>query len=195
MTEQTHLDQVFIGLGNPGKMYANTRHNLGFLVVEELAASLNCTFKEVKQFNAKVAKGVLNGKSIHLIQPLTYMNLSGWTVKQYLDYYKLSIAQLVVICDDIALDFGVIRLRTKGSAGGHNGLKSIIAHLGTDEFVRLRMGIGDDRDKEALSDYVLSSFTADELTGLGDFVKCGAAVLEKLTVDSIAQVMNSVNTK
>lgn len=195
MAEETHLDQVFIGLGNPGQTYVNTRHNLGFLVIEELAASMNCTFKEVKQFQAKIAKGVLNGKDIHMIKPLTYMNLSGWTVRQYVDYYKMPINQIVVICDDIALDFGAIRLRTKGSAGGHNGLKSIIAHLGTDEFVRLRMGIGDYRDKEALSNYVLSSFTADELAGLSDFVKRGATVLKELTVDLITQVMNRVNTK
>lgn len=195
VAKETHLDQVFVGLGNPGQMYANTRHNLGFLVIEELAASLNCTFKEVKQFRAKIAKGILNGKDVHMIKPLTYMNLSGWTVRQYVDYYKLPINQIVVICDDIALDFGTIRLRTKGSAGGHNGLKSIIAHLGTDEFVRLRMGIGDDRDKEALSNYVLSSFTADELAGLSDFVKRGATVLKELTVDLITQVMNRVNTK
>lgn len=195
MTEGNHLDQVFIGLGNPGKVYANTRHNLGFLAIEELAMSLDCTFKEVKQFNAKIAKGTLNGKTIHLIQPLTYMNLSGWTIRSYLDYYKLSINQLVVTCDDISLDFGIIRLRSKGSAGGHNGLKSIIAHLGTDDFVRLRMGIGDYRDKEALSDYVLSNFTADELAELSGFVKRGAAVLKELTTDPITQVMNRVNTK
>ncbi|MBA3815932.1 MAG: aminoacyl-tRNA hydrolase [Parachlamydiaceae bacterium] len=176
-------------------MYASTRHNLGFLVVEELAASLNASFKEVKQFNANVAKAILNGKCIHLIEPLTYMNLSGWAVRQYLDYYKLSIAQTVVICDDIALDFGAIRLRSKGSAGGHNGLKSIISHFGTDDFVRLRMGIGDYRDREPLSDYVLSSFTAEELGGLSDFVKRGAAVLKELTADPITQVMNRVNTK
>jgi PTH1 family peptidyl-tRNA hydrolase len=190
-----HLDQIFIGLGNPGKMYVNTRHNLGFKVVEELAVSLNCSFKEVKQFNANVAKGIFNGNQVHLIQPLTYMNLSGWSVRQYLDYYKLSTDRIVVICDDIALDFGIIRLRNKGSAGGHNGLKSIIAYLGTDEFVRMRMGIGDYRDKEGLADYVLNTFTADELGMLNEFIKYGAAVLKELMTDPIAKVMNRVNTK
>lgn len=195
MAEETHLELAFIGLGNPGKEYVNTRHNLGFLVIEELAHSLNWVLKNEKRFNAKVAKGMINEKTLHLILPMTFMNESGWTVRQYLDYYKLSATQIVVVCDDIALEFGRIRLRTKGSAGGHNGLKSIMTHLGTDEYLRLRMGIGDYRDKEPLSDYVLSSFTAEESAALNDFVNRGAAALIDLIRDNPAQVMNRVNTK
>lgn len=195
MAEESHSELAFIGLGNPGKTYAQTRHNLGFLVVEMLAHSLNWVLKDENRFNAKVAKGMLNGKTIHLILPMTFMNESGWAVRQYLDYYKLSASQIVVVCDDIALEFGQIRLRSKGSAGGHNGLKSINAHLGTEEYVRLRMGIGDYRDKEPLSDYVLSNFTAEESVALNDFIKRGAVTLVDLTTDTPTQVMNRVNTK
>lgn len=195
MAEESRLDIVFIGLGNPGKIYAKTRHNLGFLVVEELAHSLNLALKDEKRFNARVAKVGFGEKNIHLILPMTFMNVSGLAVRQYLDFYKFQASQIVVVCDDIALDFGQIRLRTKGSAGGHNGLKSIIAHLGTEEFVRLRMGIGDYRDKEPLSDYVLSSFTAEELSVLSEFIKRGALVLRDLMTDTATQVMSRVNRK
>lgn len=168
---------------------------MGFLVVEELAHSLHWVLKEDKRFNARVVKGVLNEAMIHLILPMTFMNESGHAVRQYLEYYKLTTNQIVVICDDIALEFGQMRLRVKGSAGGHNGLKSIIAHLGTDEYMRLRMGIGDYRDVKPLSDYVLSSFTAEESNALPDFVRRGAIVLRDLTIDTPTQVMNRVNTK
>lgn len=168
---------------------------MGFLVIEELANSLHWVLKEEKKFNAKVAKGTLNETTVHLILPMTFMNESGYAVRQYLEYYKLSASQIVAVCDDIALDFGQMRLRVNGSAGGHNGLKSIIAHLGTDEYMRLRMGIGDYRDNKPLADYVLSSFTAEEVLALGDYVKRGALVLRDLTKDTPTQVMSRVNTK
>lgn len=195
MAEESRSEILFIGLGNPGLNYAKTRHNLGFLVLEKLAYSLNWNLKEDRQFKAKVAKGELNERRVHLVLPMTYMNESGWTVGHYLEYYRLCPSQIVVVCDDIALDFGQMRLRLKGSAGGHNGLKSIIAHLGTDEFMRLRMGIGDYRDKEPLSDYVLSTFTAEESAGLGEFVERGTMALRDLTLEGASQVMNRINVK
>lgn len=162
-------------------------------MIDEFAHSQDWKLKEARQFRARVAKGEVNRTKVHLMQPMTYMNESGWPVRQYLDYYGLLPTQIVVICDDIALKFGQMRLRIKGSAGGHNGLKSIITHLETHEFVRLRMGIGDYRDNELLSDYVLSCFTAEESVALGDFVRRGAMALQDLTVEGTAQVMNRIN--
>jgi peptidyl-tRNA hydrolase, PTH1 family len=193
VAEENRSELLLIGLGNPGPIYTRTRHNLGFLIIDELAHSLGWKLKEVRQFRAKVAKGELNEAKVHLMQPMTYMNESGWPVRQYLDYYGLLPSQIVVICDDIALEFGRMRLRIKGSAGGHNGLKSIIAHLETQEFMRLRMGIGDYRDKEHLSDYVLNSFTAEESAVLDEFVRRGAMALRDLTLESTALVMNRIN--
>ena len=126
---------------------------------------------------------------------MTYMNESGWAVRHYLDYYKITTSRIVVVCDDIALEFGKLRLRMKGTAGGHNGLKSIIAHLNTQEFMRLRMGIGESRTEAFLSDHVLDSFTAEETAGLNEFVERGAMALRDLTIDTASRVMNRINTK
>lgn len=195
MVVEVPLKLVFVGLGNPGRKYAKTRHNLGFLVVEQLASSLGWPLIDDKRFKAKTSKGRLNEAEVHLLLPQTYMNESGWSVRQYLDYYQLEAGQLVVVADDTALKFGHLRLRRQGSAGGHNGLKSIIAHLGLQEFSRLRMGIGSQPVEQSLADYVLSDFSAEEAVGLDEFVKRGAAILKSLTAESIAKVMNRVNIK
>lgn len=185
MVEESPAEFIFVGLGNPGKTYAKTRHNLGFMVLGELAAQQKWSFKEEKTIHAAVARGMLNGKKIHLVLPMVFMNISGQAVREYLHYYHLLTSQLVVVCDDIALEYGQIRFRTKGSAGGHNGLKSIISHLSTNEFMRLRMGIGDNRDEQSLADYVLDNFTAEESTVLAEFVKRGVRVLESLTTNDL----------
>lgn len=195
MDETSEQRLLFVGLGNPGKEYAQTRHNLGFMVVEEFAHSHGWTLKEEKWFKAYITKGVLKGKTIDLLMPMTYMNLSGWSIREYIDYYKLTVGQIVVVCDDTALPFGQIRIRLQGSAGGHNGLKSVIADLGTEEFTRLRMGVGPNAPGQPLADYVLSEFTAEEKAALGAFVKQGAAVLDALTIETVTQVMNRINTK
>ncbi len=208
MVASSRQKLLCIGLGNPGKNYALTRHNLGFMVAEEFAQELGLSWQDDKRFNARVAKGILNDTAVDLLLPLTYMNISGWSVRHYLDYYKLTAHQIVVICDDIALPFGQLRMRCQGSAGGHNGIKSVIAYLGTDEFTRLRMGIGmsvDEKNgghlqgqpphKQPLADYVLSNFTAAEAAALDEFVKRGAAVLRSLTIETVTQVMNQINTK
>lgn len=186
---------AFIGLGNPGKVYARTRHNFGFIVVEEFARQHEWSMQEDRYFMAKVAKGRIQGVEVHLLLPLTFMNESGWSVKQYMDYFKLTIGQILVACDDTALEFGQLRLRPQGSSGGHNGLKSIAMHLGTEEFARLRLGIGNKMERQSLADYVLSDFTAEETPLLDMFVKNGAAVLEALVTEPITKVMSKVNTK
>lgn len=188
-------DLVYVGLGNPGKHYEKTRHNLGFLVVEAFAASQGLSFKHETRFHAWVAKGKIENCDLHLILPSTYMNESGVAVRQYLDFYKIGIEHILVVCDDTALPFNTMRLRKTGRPGGHNGLKSIEAHLGTDHYARLRMGIGTNCTAQILREYVLEKFSSEELAVLKDFVHQGAMVLKSLMNESITKVMNSINTK
>lgn len=187
---------VIVGLGNPGKEYAQTRHNMGWMVVEELANRHGWTFKDEKRFNAHVAKGLLGTSEVHLLLPTTYMNLSGHALAKYLSYYKLSTGGVIVAVDDVALDFGEVRIRTFGSAGGHNGLKSIESILGTRHYIRLRLGIGSHlENKRVLTDYVLDAFSKEEGALLPETVKQSAQVLQRLLQEKVEQVMNQVNTK
>ncbi len=184
---------IFIGLGNPGAQYAMTRHNLGYLVVEAFASQLGWSLKEESQFNAKVAKGVVEQQAVHLLLPLTYMNLSGQAVRRYLDYFKIAVNQVLIIMDDIALPFGELKLRAMGTSGGHNGLKSIETSLGTSHYKRLRMGIGHPGEK-MLASYVLESFSLIEQQSLSQFIGSGVSVMRRLLTESFTQVMNQVNT-
>jgi peptidyl-tRNA hydrolase, PTH1 family len=184
---------VIVGLGNPGKKYENTRHNMGYLVVEALALSQQWSFKQERYLQARVVRGEIESARVHLVLPTTYMNESGIAVRRYLDFYKLGPEHLLVVTDDVALPYGKIRLRIKGSAGGHNGLKSIEACIGTRAYLRLKMGIGTDKQKEALVDYVLSEFSLEESATLKEFVERGVVVLKRLFKEPVARVMNSVN--
>lgn len=185
---------VVVGLGNPGKEYALTRHNMGYLVVQSLAHMQGWVFKEDKSFNARVAKGRIDNILVHLLLPLTYMNESGHSVRRYLDFYKLDPKQLIVVVDDIALSYGQLRVRSNGSAGGHNGLKSIQAHLNTQEYVRLRMGIGQRQEHRTLAEHVLDTFSPEERLELAAFAERGVGVLKRLIKEEISAVMNAVNT-
>lgn len=185
---------IFVGLGNPGKQYEVTRHNIGDLVVKAFASKMQWEFKIDKRHSAYVARGHVDGTMIHLLLPTTYMNLSGISVKAYLDFLKLNVTRLIVVADDKDLPFGHIRLKEMGSSGGHNGLKSIETSLGTTHYKRLRMGIGHPGEK-ILADYVLEDFNQEELTQLGAFVDRGAEVLRSLIKQSVCQVMNAVNIK
>lgn len=196
MTPQEALEPMAIaGLGNPGKKYARTRHNLGFLTVEQLARMAGLSFKDNKTLGCKIARGTLDDREVVLMLPQTYMNDSGWAVRRVLDYYKMSPAQLIVVTDDTALHFGHLRVRCGGSSGGHNGLKSLEAYLGTREFKRLRMGVGGKKPDEELADYVLSDFAPEEAAGLEEYLQRGAEVLKSLVTEPITQVMNRVNTR
>lgn len=195
MAEEAVLPLAIVGLGNPGKEYVRTRHNLGAMVVEELARELKLTFKADRHLSSFIAKGKSDGREVDLLLPQTYMNESGWAVRRYLDYYKITAGQLLVVCDDTALTFGQLRLRSQGSSGGHNGLKSILMHLGTDEFIRLRMGVGSNGVGQPLAEYVLSNFNGEETAALDEFIKRGAAVLKLLMTEPLTQVMNRINTK
>lgn len=192
---KTNTHCVFVGLGNPGSKYEKTRHNIGFMVVKDFARKMGWSFKEERQFSAFVAKGLVGDVMVHLLLPTTYMNLSGMAVRAYLDYFKLGLDCLVVINDDVAFPFGQMRLKSMGSAGGHNGLKSIESHLGSSLYVRLRMGVGSPQKTEELADYVLASFNAEETAALVTFVDRATQILRSLLTETVSNVMNAVNAK
>lgn len=155
--------KLFVGLGNPGSKYERTRHNAGFMVIDALSKEWNIELTDEKKFKGQIGRGVVKGEKVILLKPTTFMNLSGESVRAVMDFYDIDIEDLVVIYDDLDLPHGKIRLRLKGSAGGHNGIKSLIAHVKTQEFKRIRVGI-DRHPKIPVVDYVLGKFTEDEFS-------------------------------
>jgi len=174
--------KIIVGLGNPENKYKNTRHNVGFEVINEMSKDYNIKIDKVK-FKAHVGEGFINGEKIILIKPQTFMNLSGLSVKEALNFYKSDIENLIVISDDVSLPVGAVRIRKKGSAGGHNGLKDIISRLSTEEFLRVKIGVGEKPEHYILGDYVLSKFTKTEDAIIQDtFSKasdCVGAIIKK----------------
>ncbi|MBD2848311.1 aminoacyl-tRNA hydrolase [Paenibacillus sp. IB182496] len=166
-----------VGLGNPGSAYAQTRHNVGFMVVDALAARHGLDWKPHK-CKALAGEGRIAGEKVFLLKPTTYMNLSGEAVRAFLDYYKADLANGIVVYDDLDTEIGRIRLRYQGSAGGHNGIKSIIAHTGTQQFNRIRMGISRPAPGERIVDYVLSKFTSAEREPLQHMIEQACDALE-----------------
>ncbi len=153
--------KLIIGLGNIGDKYVFTRHNVGFMVLDRLAARENFSFREEKKLKSFVAKVRLSGEEFLLVKPTTFMNLSGEALRAVIDYYKIDIKDILVIYDDLALDLGRIRFRADGSDGGHNGIKSIIQHLGTNKFARLKVGIGPQPPIPA-ENFVLQNFSKEQ---------------------------------
>lgn len=184
---------LYVGLGNPGLQYEMTRHNVGYKVVKAFAKQMDWSLKIDRRFNAFVAKGEYQNRIVYLLLPLTFMNLSGESVKRLMDYFKLPLESVLVISDDIALPFGQLRLKPSGGAGGHNGLKNIEKMIGSNQYMRLRMGIGHPGQWD-LADYVLSPFTAIEQEKLPVFIDDGVNVLKCLMQEERSVVMNSVNT-
>ncbi len=186
---------IIVGLGNPGKDYTNTRHNIGFDVIDALADAAGISVIE-KKHKAIIGKGIIDGQKVILAKPQTYMNLSGESVREIIDYYKVAEEQeLIVISDDISLDVGNIRVRKKGSAGGHNGLKNIIAHLGHDTFMRVKMGVGEKPKGYDLADYVLGHFTSDERKVMNDAAKTATEAIRMMMAGDVDKAMNQFNTK
>ncbi|MFD2115473.1 aminoacyl-tRNA hydrolase [Paenibacillus yanchengensis] len=151
----------FVGLGNPGKAYEQTRHNIGFMVIDELASKWNIKVTQTK-CKSLIGEGMINGQKVALIKPMTYMNLSGEAVRAFMDYYKADLSNATIIYDDLDTETGKLRLRYKGSAGGHNGIKSLIQHLNTQQFNRIRMGVSRPEPGYDIADYVLSKFPKAE---------------------------------
>lgn len=186
---------IIVGLGNPGSTYQNTKHNIGFDVIDKLAKQYNISVTQ-KKHKALIGKGNMDGYPVLLVKPQTFMNLSGESVRSVLDFYKLNIQdELIIIYDDISLDLGQIRVRQKGSAGGHNGVKSIIAHLNTEEFSRIKVGVGEKPKFMDLADYVLSYFSKAEReeadVGVDNAAKAVSVIINK----DISQAMNLFNKK
>ncbi len=185
---------IIVGLGNPGREYAGTRHNIGFDVITRLSDDYNIPL-DFKKHKAVCGKGYIEGQKVILAQPQTYMNLSGESVRELMDYYKIEEDELIIIYDDISLDVGQLRIRTKGSAGGHNGIKSIISHLGTQEFNRIKVGVGDKPKGWDLADYVLGRFPEEEEPKVRESLKRASDACKMIIVDGIDSAMNQYNKK
>lgn len=186
---------VIAGLGNPKKEYENTRHNIGFAVIDMLAEKHGIRVNEAKH-KGLIGKGFINGEKVILVKPLTYMNLSGECIREVLDYYKVDAKEnLIVIHDDISLEPGVVRIRKKGSAGGHNGLKNIILHLGHDTFQRVKIGVGEKPEGYDLADYVLGHFSKQEKELMEQVKKQVCDAVEVMMKDGPDAAMNRFNSK
>ena len=184
---------LIVGLGNPGEKYENTRHNVGFQVVDELAERQNAPVQKLK-FKALTNLLTISGEKVLVMKPVTYMNLSGEAVRPAADFYKIPPERILVISDDTALDPGKLRIRTKGSAGGHNGLKNIIQHLGTDQFPRVKVGVGEKPHPDYdMADWVLSKFTGEDLKAITAAIDKAAQAAACLIAEGPDKAMNKFN--
>jgi peptidyl-tRNA hydrolase, PTH1 family len=189
------MENIFliVGLGNPGVDYTKTRHNAGFLLAEKLAAKWKCDWANEKKFRARIAKAERNGKKVLLCEPQTFMNLSGETVGALKDFYQLPLKQLIVAVDDADLPFGEIRLRANGSSGGHHGLESIEQHLASNEFARLKIGIGRKNGSREITNYVLGKFDSSENELLEKVLERAANQVETWLDAGIEKAMSQFN--
>ena len=184
---------IIVGLGNPGRRYENTRHNLGFITIDFLARENGIKVNMIKH-KALVGEGVISGQKVLLVKPQTYMNLSGESVREIIGYYKIDIENLLVIFDDIDLPAGQLRIRKKGSAGTHNGMRSIIYQIQTDLFPRVRIGIGGDR-KIGLIAHVIGGFKKEEKAVMEDAVTRAAKAVGLILLEGIEKAMSEYNVK
>lgn len=186
---------VIIGLGNPGKKYENTRHNAGFISIDALADKYGISISE-KKHKALCGSGVIEGNKVLLVKPQTFMNLSGESVRSVMDFYKIDPEEdMLVIYDDISLAPGNIRIRKKGSAGGHNGIKSIIAHAGTQNFMRIKVGVGEKPSGWDLADYVLGHFSEEDNTKLKEIMPDVIQAATLMVQGDVDKAMNDFNAK
>ena len=183
---------IIAGLGNPDEKYQGTRHNVGFDVVDRLAEKYQIAV-DTKKHRALIGKGVIEGQKVLLVKPQTYMNLSGESIRDIADFYKIPAENIIIIYDDISLDVGQLRIRKKGSAGGHNGIKNIIAHLGTQEFPRIKVGVGDKPPRMDLADYVLSRFSKEDREKMEQAFKDAAEAVEVMIAEGPDAAMNQFN--
>ena len=185
---------IIVGLGNPGKKYEHTRHNAGFEVIDILADRMGINVEESKH-KGLLGRGMLEGQKVVLVKPQTFMNLSGECVREVSDFYKVAEDEIIVIYDDISLDPGQLRIRAKGSAGGHNGIKNIIAQLGTQVFPRVKVGVGEKPRMMDLADYVLSRFSKEDQAKMDDAFKEAADAVAMMVSQGVEPAMNKYNTK
>ncbi len=185
--------KLIVGLGNPGKRYRWTRHNLGFLVVEEFAKKNKIILKEGSRFKAIIGEKRFLNEDIFLIMPYTYMNLSGLSTEKILKELNINLKDMLVVCDDINLPFGVLRMRARGSSGGHKGLLSIIESIQTQDFPRMRVGVLNRQDIKDLPGYLLANFTKVEIKKLKGIIKRAVDACESWIKNGITETMNKFN--
>lgn len=187
--------ELIVGLGNPEPKYDNTRHNIGFAAIDELAKIWQLPLKENKRFQGLFAEGSTpGGKKVRLLKPLTYMNRSGQSVRAVTDWYKIPAQSVLVVYDDMDLPVGRLRMRLTGSAGGHNGMKSIISHLGNKDFSRLRIGIGKSDGKKATVNHVLGKFAPQEILAIDEVMYASIKAIELSFKEGMEQSMNRYNS-
>lgn len=186
---------IIAGLGNPGKEYENTRHNTGFSVIDVIAEKNGISVLE-KKHKALIGKGYIDGRKVILAKPMTYMNLSGESLRELVDYYKIDEKnELIVIYDDISMDVGQLRIRKKGSAGGHNGIKNIIARMGHDTFLRIKVGVGEKPRGYDLADYVLGHFSGEEKEKIAKSAQLAEEAVRLILQGETEAAMNAYNKK
>lgn len=185
---------VVVGLGNPGKDYANTRHNVGFDTIDLLGERNNITINKIK-FKSVYGEGTINGEKVILVKPQTYMNNSGETVRDIYNFFKVPIENIIVIVDDIDIEFSTVRVKSKGSAGSHNGLKSIINLMGNQNFPRVKIGIGTKKPKQDLASFVLSKFSKEERVLIEESMVTAAESVETIINYDVDKAMNEFNSK
>ena len=187
--------QLIAGLGNPGAKYEDTRHNVGFWFLDELAKIKGCSLRHESKFQGDVGKITINGQSIWLIKPMTFMNLSGQSVAALANYYKLTAENLLVVHDELDLDPGTVRLKCGGGHGGHNGLRDIISHFGTKEFYRMRIGIGHPGSAADVSNYVLATPSSSDRNALLDAIDDCMPVLPQVIDGEMQKAMNHLHSR
>lgn len=193
--EETAIMYMIAGLGNPTRQYEKTRHNIGFDTIDKIADAFHISMRDAK-LKSICGSGVIAGQKVLLLKPQTFMNNSGEAIRAALNFYKLDPeTQMLVIYDDISLEPGNLRIRLKGSAGGHNGIKSIIAHAGTQQFARMKIGVGHKPDGWDLADYVLGRFTKEEREAAEDAMRDAVQAAELIVAGDAAQAMNLYNKK
>ena len=186
--------KLVAGLGNPGRDYAGTRHNIGFGVIARISDKYNIPLTG-KEHKAICGKGMIGGEKVILAQPQTFMNLSGECVRSLVDYYKLESEDIIIAYDDIDLEVGQLRIRSKGSAGGHNGIKNIISHLGTNEFPRVKVGVGGEPEGGDLVRHVLGRFSREDEKVIGEVLDVAVEAVETILSDGVEAAMNRYNAK
>lgn len=186
---------IIVGLGNPGKKYDHSRHNIGFETIDYIAKKNEIIFAEKKK-KALLGKGYIEGEKVLLVKPQTFMNLSGESVRELVDFYKIdSKSNLLIIYDDVSLPVGKLRVRKSGTAGGHNGIKSIILNLGAKEFCRVKMGVGEKPAHYDLADYVLGHFAKDEIQTMNESMADVDQIVKLMLQGNVDQAMNIYNRK
>ena len=186
-----------VGLGNPGLKYEFTRHNIGFRIVDSLAQDIEIEFKKVKSYYSLISRGMINNHKVILVKPQTFMNLSGRAVSKVVSYYKISLRDLLIVYDDLNLELGQVRIRKKGSAGGHKGIKSIMQYLDSEEIPRLRIGIGNPSVNFNFDyvSYVLSNFNNEEKDKIGEVIQLSTDAIKTVIEDGLEKAMRKYNRK